>query len=110
MLSEAKAREETLAKDLEAERQVRKNEAANHKDFVKGENLWISRLVAVAEELTMQLAIMGMPSFRFSREVNLSIHASLTVFFERVLEAQGKLHFDRAACLNDESRKLCRVP
>ena len=38
-LSEAKAREETLAKDLEAEKQLRKNEAANHEDFVKGENL-----------------------------------------------------------------------
>ena len=38
MLSEAKAREETLAKDLEAEKQLWKNEAANHKDFVEGEN------------------------------------------------------------------------
>ena len=35
---EAKAREETLAKDLEAEKQLRKNETANHKDFVEGEN------------------------------------------------------------------------
>ena len=38
MLSEAKAREETLAKDLEAEKLQRKNEAANHKEFVEGEN------------------------------------------------------------------------
>ena len=38
MLSEAKAWEETLAKDLEAEKQPRKNEAANHKKFVEGEN------------------------------------------------------------------------
>nr|XP_020152785.1 uncharacterized protein LOC109738102 [Aegilops tauschii subsp. strangulata] len=34
MLSEAQAREGTLAKDLEAEKQLRKNETANHKDFV----------------------------------------------------------------------------
>ena len=36
MLSEAKAWEGTLAKDLEAEKLQRKNEAANHKDFVEG--------------------------------------------------------------------------
>ena len=52
MLSEAKAREETLAKDLEAEKQLRKNEAANHKDFLEGENRWISRLVDVAGRIT----------------------------------------------------------
>nr|XP_020194064.1 tol-Pal system protein TolA-like [Aegilops tauschii subsp. strangulata] len=38
-LSEARAREETRAKNLEKERQLRKNDAANHADFVKGENL-----------------------------------------------------------------------
>ena len=36
-LSEAKAREGTLAKNLEAEKQLRKNKTANHKDFVEGE-------------------------------------------------------------------------
>ena len=34
MLSEAQAREGSLAKDLEAEKQLRKNETTNHKDFV----------------------------------------------------------------------------
>ena len=38
-LSEVRAREETLTKSLEKERQLRKNDAANHEDFVKGENL-----------------------------------------------------------------------
>ena len=38
MLSESKAREEILAKDLEAEKLQRKNEAASHKDFMEGEN------------------------------------------------------------------------
>ena len=52
MLSEAKAREETLAKDLEAERQLRKNKAANHKEFVEGENRWIGRLEGVAGRIT----------------------------------------------------------
>ena len=33
MLSEAKAQDETLAKDLEAEKLQRRNEAASHKDF-----------------------------------------------------------------------------
>ena len=52
MLSEGKAREKTLAKDLEAEKQQRKNEAANHKDFVEGENHWISRLEDVTDRIT----------------------------------------------------------
>ena len=38
-LSEVRAREETLTKDLEEERQLRRNDAANHEDYVKGENL-----------------------------------------------------------------------
>ena len=38
MLSETQAREGTLAKDLEPEKQLWKNETANHKDFVEGEN------------------------------------------------------------------------
>ena len=33
MLSEAKAREGTLAKDLEAEKQLRRNNAATHKEY-----------------------------------------------------------------------------
>ena len=36
-LSEAKAREGTLAKNLEAEKRLRKNETANHKDFAEAE-------------------------------------------------------------------------
>ena len=39
MLSEARAREETLTKNLEDERQLRRNDATNHMDFMKGENL-----------------------------------------------------------------------
>ena len=38
MLSEGRAQEEALAKDLETEKQLRKDETANHKDFVEGEN------------------------------------------------------------------------
>ena len=52
MLSEAKVREETLAKDLEAKKLHRRNEAASHKDFVEGENRWISRLEDVAGRIT----------------------------------------------------------
>ena len=47
MLSEAKAREGTLAKELETEKQLRKNKAANHKDSVEEMNRWIIRLVDV---------------------------------------------------------------
>ena len=39
MLSEVSAREETLTKALENEKQLRRNNTANHEDYVKGENL-----------------------------------------------------------------------
>ena len=70
MLLEAKAREETMAKDLEAEKLQRKNEAANHKDVVEGENRWISRLEDVIGRITTQLATMGMPNMRYTPEHN----------------------------------------
>ena len=48
-LLEARAREEILSKALEDEKQLRSNDVANHKDYVKGENLWIGRLVGGGE-------------------------------------------------------------
>ena len=108
MLSEAKAREETLAKDLEAERQVRKNEAANHKEFVEGENRWIGRLEDVAGSITAQLATMGMPSVRYAPERSGTTNAKLTLFFECVFGALEQLHANRAASLADEARRLCQ--
>ena len=86
-LSEVRAREETLNKALESERQLRKDDAAAHKDYVDSVNLWISRLIDVAERLTTQLAVMDMPNFRYSQEANISPSARLTLFFERVLDA-----------------------
>nr|XP_040256129.1 formin-A-like [Aegilops tauschii subsp. strangulata] len=62
MLSGARAWEETLTKDLEKERQLRRNVAANHEDYVKGENLWISRLEVIAGRITTKPAAMGMPN------------------------------------------------
>nr|XP_040245424.1 uncharacterized protein LOC120964665 [Aegilops tauschii subsp. strangulata] len=53
MLLERKAREETLSKDVENEKQLRKNETTDHKDFVEGENRWIGRLKDVAGRMTM---------------------------------------------------------
>ena len=97
MLSEAKAREETLAKDLEAEKLQRRNEAASHKDFVEGENRWISRLEDVAGRITTQLATMGMPNVRYALDRSTTSNARLTLFFEGVLGALEQLHSDRAA-------------
>ena len=48
MLSEVRACEETLNMALEDERQLRKDDAAAHKDYVGSVNLWISRLIAIA--------------------------------------------------------------
>ena len=52
MLSEAQAREGTLAKSLEAEKQLQKNDALNFKEHVEGENRWLNRLAAVADKAT----------------------------------------------------------
>ena len=50
MLSEAKTREGTLAKELEAEKQLRANEGLNFADHVAGENRWLDRLATVANQ------------------------------------------------------------
>ena len=107
-LSEARAREETLNKALEDEKQLRSDDAANHGDYVKSVNLWINCLVDVAERLTAQLATMGMPKFRYSSEAGGSPNARLTLFFEGVLEALEQLRSNRAASLANEARRLCR--
>ena len=41
ILAEAKVREGTLTKDLETEKQLRRNEAANLNDHVEGEKHWL---------------------------------------------------------------------
>ena len=50
MLSEARAREETLTKNLEEEKQLRKNEALNFMDHVEGENRWLDHLATIANQ------------------------------------------------------------
>ena len=65
MLSEARAREETLTKNLEDEKQLQKNEALNVKEHVEGENRWLDRLTTVANQAAAQLAIMGMSDVRY---------------------------------------------
>ena len=63
-LSEAGAREETLNKALEDEKQLRRDGAAEYEEYAKGVNLLINRLVDVAGRLTAQLAAMGLPDIR----------------------------------------------
>ena len=107
-LPEARAREGTLAKNLEAEKLLQQNEAANHRDFVEGEDRWVGRLENVAGRITTQLATMGMPNVRYTPERNVSPNAKLTLFFEGVLGALEQLHSNRAASLAKESRRLCQ--
>ena len=107
-LSEVRAREETLTKNLEEERQLRRNDAANHEDYVKGENLWISRLADVTDRITTKLATMGMPNMRYTPEPNVSPNAKLILFFEGVLGALEQFRSNRATSLANEARKLCR--
>nr|XP_045089228.1 uncharacterized protein LOC120973986 [Aegilops tauschii subsp. strangulata] len=69
-LSEAGAREDTLNKALEDEKWLRRDDAAEHKEYTKSVNLWISRLVDVASRITTKLAAMGMSNVRYSQEPN----------------------------------------
>ena len=108
MLSEAKAREGILAKELETEKQLRKNEAASYKDLVEGEKRWIGRLVDVAGRITAQLATMGMPDVRYAPERSGTTNAKLTLFFEGVLGALERFRANRTASLADEARQLCQ--
>ena len=107
-LSEAKTREEALIQALEDERQLRRNDAANHEDFVKGKNLWVTRLADVAGRITMQLATMGMPNVRYVPEPSVSPNAKLTLFFDGVLGALEQFRSNRVTSLANEARKLCR--
>ena len=108
MLSESRAREETLTRSLEEEKQLRANEATSHQDYVAGENRWISRLEEVAGRGTSQLATMGMPNVRYAPEHGGTVNTKLTQFFEGVLGALGYLHSNRTATLAEEARRLCR--
>nr|XP_020195192.1 MAP7 domain-containing protein 1-like [Aegilops tauschii subsp. strangulata] len=51
-LSEAGAREETLNKDPEEEKRLRRDGAAEYEEYAKGVNLWIGRRIDVAGRLT----------------------------------------------------------
>nr|XP_040244081.1 uncharacterized protein LOC109741338 [Aegilops tauschii subsp. strangulata] len=75
-LVKQEAAQAEAARDLEAEKQQRKNKAGNHKDFVEGENRWIGRLEDVAGRITTQLATMGMASVRYTPKRNASPNAS----------------------------------
>ena len=85
MLSGSRAREETLNRSLEEEKQLRANEAASHQDYVAGENRWISRLEGVAGRVTSQLATIGMPHMRYAPERSGTVNTKLTLLFEGVL-------------------------
>ena len=82
-MSEATTREGTLAKELEAEKQLRKNEGLNFADHVEGENRWLDRLATVANQAAAQLAIMGMSDVRYVLERSVSANCSLTSFLRR---------------------------
>ena len=103
MLSESRAREETLTRSLEEEKQLRANEAASHQDYVAGENRWISHLEEVAGRVTSQLATMGMPHVRYAPERSGTVNTKLTLFFEGVLGALAYLHSNRTAKLAKEA-------
>nr|XP_020173584.1 uncharacterized protein LOC109759167 [Aegilops tauschii subsp. strangulata] len=70
MLLEVRAWEETLTKDLEEEGQLRRNEAAEHKEYAEGINCWVSRLADITGRTTTKLAAMGMPNVRYAPEPN----------------------------------------
>ena len=107
MLPETRAHEQTVIKELADEKKLLQDSATSHNELVAVMKLWTSRLMDVAERLTAQLFAMGMSSFRFSHEVNVTDSARLTLFFEHVLDALKLLYSNRVAYLAEESRKLC---
>nr|XP_020186146.1 coiled-coil domain-containing protein 157-like [Aegilops tauschii subsp. strangulata] len=107
-LSEAGAREETLNKALEDNKRLRNDDAAEHKDYAKSVNLWISRLVDIAGRFTAKLAVMGMPDVRYSQGPNVIPNARLTLFYEGVLNALEQLRSKRATHLANGPRGQCR--
>ena len=107
VLSEAKAREGILTKELETEKQLRMNETANLKDHVAGEKRWLECLAAVVNSAATQLGIMGMPDMRYVPERSVSSNCSLTMFFEKVIVALERLHANWAASMADESQRFC---
>ena len=97
-----------MTQRLAEETQLRENEAANLKDHVEGEKLWISRHADVANRITDKLADMKMSDVRYILEPNLRPNTNLTIFFKSVLGALQWLHSNRASSLADEARKLCQ--
>ena len=106
--SEAQGWEGVLTKSLAEEKQLRKNDAANNADSVKGDKIWTDRLADVANRTTKQLADMKMLEVRYAPEPGTSPHAKLTLFFEGVLGALEWLESNRASSLANESRMICQ--
>ena len=104
-----RAREETLTKDLEEERQLRRNDATEHKEYMEGINRWVGRLADVAGRTTTKLAAMGMPNARYSPEPNVSPNAKLTLFFEGVLGALEQL-CSKGSLSGQRGPESARVP
>ena len=84
------------------------NETPSLNDQVAGEKRWLERLAAIANSATNQLDTIGMPDLRYAPEANLRPNANLTIYFEKVVGALGRLHYNRATSLAEESEILCR--
>ena len=54
------------------------------------------------------MVIMGMLDVRYAPKWNVSANCSLTLFFEKVVDALERLRTNRVASLADEARRLCR--
>ena len=91
-LEGSRAREKTLAKDLQEEKKLLESAAATYNDYVKGVGIWTERLIDVAERLTTQLSTMGLLNFNNSFDDRVSPSARLTMFFEALLDALKLLH------------------
>ena len=87
---------------------MRRNDAAEHKEYVEGINRWVGCLADVAGRTTTKQAAMGMPNVRYAPEPNVSPNAKLTLFFEGILGALEQLRSNRATYLANEARRRCR--
>jgi hypothetical protein len=120
-IADLKSKLATLEKDLEVGREKEREllvswekEKAAHADAAttfdehkKALDLWTGHLVDVTERVTAQVTMMDKENHSFTIGEHDSTSASLTLFFEGLLEVLKKHHEKRSANFASESRKFC---
>jgi hypothetical protein len=106
-LEVAREKERKLLESWEKDKAEHANAANSFKEHKKAMDLWTGRLVDVAEHLAAQVSIMDREEHRFAVGKHDSRSASLSLFFDGLLEILKKHHERTSASFANESRKFC---